>query len=459
MQVDGPAIEWADGHKEWYLHGKLHRDNGPAVEFADGDKFWYLDEVRLTEEQWKTKLKNKVIKKVYDDRVEYTLDGKLHREDGPAVEYANGAKMWYLHGKLHREDGPAIEYANGNKYWYLNDKFHRENGPAIEYADGSKEWYLNGVLLTEEQLKNQLKEQLKEQSKNDVDIFYDELLNIDYFDENLLMERVLEMAKIENLKIGDRVKVKFGSNPADQFLATVVDNSSVDSLGRQLHGTKLIVFDDENPFARKVFGTDIANAKKSGVELPPINGNRVYAISNFVSFAKMKPLKSGKKLGIFSDAQKSNNTFFDMIKSDGVKAGYRVAATQITNGTKAGVLKLLESKGQSSENIKAISDLLDTEVGSALMSMMIGMGLTYAPGISDDSRVQKLAGEFRVNGMAIAGNAAMETMVEYFLPVITEALASIPQETKVSQVSSETEEETEEEEAEVKSKTKKRMKA
>ena len=27
-----------------------------------------------------------------------------------------------MNGKLHREDGPAIEYADGNKFWYLNDE-------------------------------------------------------------------------------------------------------------------------------------------------------------------------------------------------------------------------------------------------------------------------------------------------------------------------------------------------
>ena len=57
---------------------------------------------------------------------------------------SNGAKEWYLNGKCHREDGPAIEWAHGTKYWYLNGKRHRENGPAIEYADGTKGWYLNG---------------------------------------------------------------------------------------------------------------------------------------------------------------------------------------------------------------------------------------------------------------------------------------------------------------------------
>ena len=33
-----------------------------------------------------------------------------------------GDKHWYLNGKLHREDGPAVEYANGDKEWWLNDE-------------------------------------------------------------------------------------------------------------------------------------------------------------------------------------------------------------------------------------------------------------------------------------------------------------------------------------------------
>jgi hypothetical protein len=34
---------------------------------------------------------------------------------------SNGTKYWYLNGKYHREDGPALEYSNGNKYWYHNN--------------------------------------------------------------------------------------------------------------------------------------------------------------------------------------------------------------------------------------------------------------------------------------------------------------------------------------------------
>lgn len=75
---------------------------------------------------------------------EWRLNGKLHREDGPAVEYVSGHKEWYINGILHREDGPAVEMVDGAKRYYLNNRLHRKDGPAIERADGSKEWWLNG---------------------------------------------------------------------------------------------------------------------------------------------------------------------------------------------------------------------------------------------------------------------------------------------------------------------------
>ena len=31
----------------------------------------------------------------------YTLNGKLHREDGPAIERKNGYKAWWVHNKCH----------------------------------------------------------------------------------------------------------------------------------------------------------------------------------------------------------------------------------------------------------------------------------------------------------------------------------------------------------------------
>jgi len=81
----------SDGTKKWRNKKyKYHRRNGPAVEYADGGKEWHVN-------------------------------GKLHRENGPAVECANGDKEWWVNSKLHREDGPAVEYANGHKEWWVNN--------------------------------------------------------------------------------------------------------------------------------------------------------------------------------------------------------------------------------------------------------------------------------------------------------------------------------------------------
>lgn len=73
----------------------------------------------------------------------WMLDGKKHREDGPAV-ITEISKEWWQNGLRHRLDGPAIEMNNGSKVWYKNGFHHRENGPAVELSNGLKEWYING---------------------------------------------------------------------------------------------------------------------------------------------------------------------------------------------------------------------------------------------------------------------------------------------------------------------------
>lgn len=81
-------MEEADGSKEWWVNGDLHRTEGPAAEYPGGGKEWYIN-------------------------------GKPPRIDGPAVEYADGSAEWWIKGELHRIDGPAVELANGPKYWHV----------------------------------------------------------------------------------------------------------------------------------------------------------------------------------------------------------------------------------------------------------------------------------------------------------------------------------------------------
>jgi hypothetical protein len=101
-----------DDTKKWYLNGRLHRADGPAVEYEHG-AIWYSN-------------------------------GRLHRADGPA-KTCDGVEEWYYDGRRHREDGPAIIRPDGSREWYLGDKLHRTDGPAVENADGTEEYWIRGM--------------------------------------------------------------------------------------------------------------------------------------------------------------------------------------------------------------------------------------------------------------------------------------------------------------------------
>ena len=74
-------------------------------------------------------------------------NGKIHRDDGPAVEHSDGMKFWYKNGLIHRDNGPAIEHSNGTKEWFQHGNCHRDDGPAVKLPSGLELWYKNGCLI------------------------------------------------------------------------------------------------------------------------------------------------------------------------------------------------------------------------------------------------------------------------------------------------------------------------
>ena len=119
------------GDRFYYANNKLHREDGPAIEWANGDKSWYKN-------------------------------GDPHRVDGPSIEHNNGAKRWWLNGIFYGFDSDfsikswkifvktlifsqyiIMKYdietdRFGTKHYYINNVLHREDGPAVEYSNGSK---------------------------------------------------------------------------------------------------------------------------------------------------------------------------------------------------------------------------------------------------------------------------------------------------------------------------------
>jgi phage gp46-like protein len=117
--VDEPLQDTAvSGIRLWLQTGEhlIHRIDGPAIEYADGSKHWYVD-------------------------------GKRHRLDGPATEHADGSKSWWVDNKRHRIDGPAIELADGSKSWVVNGNRHRIDGPAVIGASGRSQFWIRGKRL------------------------------------------------------------------------------------------------------------------------------------------------------------------------------------------------------------------------------------------------------------------------------------------------------------------------
>ena len=114
----------------------------PYINYFDLIERYQIDE----------KLRQKILKEQTvitenkrEDGVEtiYSVDGVYHREDGPAI-ITPDAKEWWYRGIRHRIVGPAIEYTNGDREWFVDGKRHRLSGPAV-IKNNRKEWWQNNI--------------------------------------------------------------------------------------------------------------------------------------------------------------------------------------------------------------------------------------------------------------------------------------------------------------------------
>lgn len=102
---DGPAVMTVTEFS-WYLHGVKHRAGGPAYVKPRSSRY--------------------MVKQ-------------------PRKEPFNASEMWFFEGRLHREDGPAITNEDFAYYWYHDGLLHRGNNlPAMVRSDGKREWWTNG---------------------------------------------------------------------------------------------------------------------------------------------------------------------------------------------------------------------------------------------------------------------------------------------------------------------------
>ena len=59
----------------------------------------------------------------------------------------NGYQSWSVDGVLHRLDGPASINRWGHQVWRFKGVVHRLDGPALTYPEGYREWFIKGKKL------------------------------------------------------------------------------------------------------------------------------------------------------------------------------------------------------------------------------------------------------------------------------------------------------------------------
>jgi hypothetical protein len=238
------------------------------------------------------------------------------------------------------------------------------------------------------------------------------------------------------LEVGDIVEVKVIATETEDFIITkgvVIDPDHAGGPLLAIDEAFSFEGDDEvapEPF--KLLGKDlIKKAKKLG-----INPEKKVAwnIDGFTRVIKVlgnatkhdADASQNKEKHMPYDTDGEEISVLDMLKADALNAGYRVAANQMTKGVKGAILLSMQDKGVEGSKIQAISEMLDTDLGDAFVSTLLGYGLTYIPVLAEDPRAQALAEEFRINGMAIAGNVVADSVFQHLMPAINSAMEKLP---------------------------------
>lgn len=135
---------------------------------------------------------------------------------------------------------------------------------------------------------------------------------------------------------------------------------------------------------------------------------------------KMKPSvkKETKKVERLS--------MIEMMKSNARKAFWQSLATQTVEAVQAAFLLSFKEEGFSDEEVSIARKMLASKAGGAGISVLLGIGLCYAPMIGDDPRAQILAEYLQVNGMSTGYNLMFEQAKKYIMPAIMQVFSGLP---------------------------------
>ncbi len=137
----------------WKKNGVVTRDNGlPAIiNYTTGECEYIVNGKYYRADGGPTKIVCRI-----HNLVRYEVwcneEGRMHRDNGPAIIGDNGTKCWLTNGK-YCNDGPAVTTGTSTIWMkhissrHQSGQYHRDNDlPAYVDTDGTQEWYWYGNL-------------------------------------------------------------------------------------------------------------------------------------------------------------------------------------------------------------------------------------------------------------------------------------------------------------------------
>jgi len=464
---DKPAIKylrkWGDKNsfakKEWYQNGKRHRENGAAIEYASGLKEYWYEGKKYSKKEYEDLMNfnnvmgdvKEALEDVISDIAEPMKDFAKTLKDY-RVERKDNRTSHYLKDSLVREDflnehGDIVEIRYYNEEGRLSGPMH--GFPAVIYVnkDGSFSniYYENGEPVKDGVQRSEFYENMQPK-----EVFIWE--NGKYVEN----QRFNEKGEIASYERYDRNGVMMSSAFYTDTHSTINIYHENGRIKSSLRINRNLALDGEGAF--KSFDEDgilqsVASYKNgiyhcyegrpSLVEYKQsVRGNKI--TESYIEgdgFMVDKPSilvkaangdvlikhftdRDGKILKTIDftkteseDANKTLEKKESGLKVEATSAGYRIAANQVSKAVKRSILMLMQSKGMKSSKLKHLEDVLDSEIGDALVSVSIGYVLSMDK-FKDSERATRLAREFRIEGMATAGNVIVDSAVNYILPSI-----------------------------------------
>ena len=113
------------------------------------------------------------------------------------------------------------------------------------------------------------------------------------------------------------------------------------------------------------------------------------------------------------------------IKSDAVNASYRIAAKNMVKIVKKPLINVLKKQGMNKPSLDMVGAFLETEMGGALVTYVVGAAISGIPMLSDNEKAARIAEECRIAGFETLGTNIVEFAIENLGPVFSEVVKAI----------------------------------